>query len=249
VLSADRRYVLGCGALFVIYITALFVALALPEQDAQVPEIGLVNYLWPMLTVLFSIPLLRLKAKPFVIPGALIGTAGIFLAVSQGHAGFWAGLRQNVLAGPAPYLTGLVAAVSWGLYSSLSRRWGGGATAGAVPLFMLATGVVLGAGRLVFGEVSVWSWRVVGELAVLTVAPNLAYIFWDAAMRRGNIVFVASCSYFTPLLSTLVSCFYLGVAPTAQLWAGCALIILGAATCKMSVEEPADGVEDDGGKA
>jgi drug/metabolite transporter (DMT)-like permease len=57
-------------------------------------------------------------------------------------------------------------------------------------------------------------------------------------MRKGDIILVASGSYLTPLLSTIVSILYLGTAAGARLWIGCALVIIGAITCKLAVHEP-----------
>jgi drug/metabolite transporter (DMT)-like permease len=65
----------------------------------------------------------------------------------------------------------------------------------------------------------------------------LAYIFWDRAMRKGHIVFVASFSYVTPLLSTIISCLYLEVDMGYWLWAGCGLVIAGAALCSRSLAD------------
>jgi drug/metabolite transporter (DMT)-like permease len=66
------------------------------------------------------------------------------------------------------------------------------------------------------------------EVAVLGAITALAYVLWDRSMRKGNLPLVVACSYLTPFLSTLVSCAYLGVLPGAQLWGGCALIVVGS---------------------
>ena len=47
-------------------------------------------------------------------------------------------------------------------------------------------------------------------------------------MRNGDLLFVAACSYFTPLLSTLVSCAYLKVAPGYRLWVCCVVMVIGS---------------------
>jgi drug/metabolite transporter (DMT)-like permease len=73
--------------------------------------------------------------------------------------------------------------------------------------------------------------------AVLAAITALAYMLWDVAMRRGNLLLVVACSYFTPLLSTLVSCAYLGVVPGSQLWMGCALLVCGSLLSWSSVTD------------
>jgi drug/metabolite transporter (DMT)-like permease len=233
-----RRYLYGCGGLFVLYMASLYLGLGLARTRVQVLQVGLLNYLWPTLTVLLSVPVLRLRAGPLLLPGAILATAGILLATGAGAA------RGQPLGGTAdatwaglPYLLGLSAALSWALYSTLSRRWAGAASGQAVPLFMLCTGLLLGLARLLSAEPARWSARAGAELAYMVVGSNLAYAFWDRAMRRGDIVFVAAASLFTPLLSTLVSTLYLGARPGPRLWIGCALVIAGAVACKSQVHE------------
>ena len=70
----------------------------------------------------------------------------------------------------------------------------------------------------------------------MSVFPTfLAYTFWDRAMRKGNIILVASLSYFAPLLSIMISSLYLQVVIKANLWIACVLVITGAIVCKYSI--------------
>jgi uncharacterized membrane protein len=54
-------------------------------------------------------------------------------------------------------------------------------------------------------------------------------------MRKGKIILVVSLSYFTPLLSIIISSLYLRVAVKANLWIACGLVIVGAVICKFSI--------------
>jgi drug/metabolite transporter (DMT)-like permease len=234
--STDRRYLLGCGALFTLYIACLYLALGLAHTRSQVLEVGLVNYLWPMLTLLFSVPVLRMRARSLFVPGAFVAMAGVLLATTQNQPLSWHSLRGNLVQNSTPYILGLLGAVSWGLYSTLSRRWAAGAQGGAVALFMLGTGIALGLGRLLFTEPTRWTSAVWLELGYMAVGTNLAYAFWERAMRGGDIILVAASSYFTPLLSTIVSTLYLSVVAGPRLWIGCGLVVAGAIACKLSVE-------------
>ena len=58
-----RRYLLGCGALFAAYILLLYAAVGLAHSHAQVLAVGLANYLWPSLTLLFALPIQRRRAS------------------------------------------------------------------------------------------------------------------------------------------------------------------------------------------
>jgi drug/metabolite transporter (DMT)-like permease len=224
----SRRYLIGCGALFVLYTVALFLALGLADDRRQTIEVGLLNYLWPTLTILGALVLLGQKASAGLIPGTLLALCGVFLVLTQDEAVTWRSFSMNVRGNPAAYGLGVCAAFAWALYSNLTRRWGGPDGRGAVMLFALATGLVFWLGRLFHSEAGAWGARVVAEVALLSLATGLAYVFWDRAMRAGDVMLVASCSYLTPFFSTVVSCLYLDVRPSASLWGGCALIIAGS---------------------
>ena len=223
-----RRYVLGCGGLFVLYTLALFLALGRAADRGQAIEIGLLNYLWPTLTILFALILLGQRAGVGLIPGTALALCGIFLVLTQGADVTWTSFVTNLRENPIAYGLGAFAAVAWGLYSNLTRRWGGSDGRGAVLMFTLATGMAFGVGRLFRPEPGTWDVRVASEVALLALSTALAYVCWDLAMRAGDVVLVASCSYLTPFLSTVVSCLYLQVRPGLGLWVGGALIIAGS---------------------
>ena len=241
-LRLPRAYLFGCGSLFVLYMVCVYLALGRAAGQQQAVEVGIMNYLWPGLTLVFSIPVLRKRARATLPVGIVVAFAGVVLAVTQNEAFLWRALGANLRGNSVPYFLALVAAVSWALYSNLSRRWAGGAKGNAVALFLLATGIVFLAFRLTTTETSRLTSRTAGELLYMILFPTLlAYSFWDAAMRRGEVVLVASVSYLTPLLSTIVACLYLGVRMGVALWLACALVIGGAVACRFSVtERPAE---------
>jgi drug/metabolite transporter (DMT)-like permease len=223
----SRRYVIGCGGLFVLYTVGLFLALGLAADRRQTVEVGLLNYLWPTLTILLALLLLGQRARVGLIPGTLLALCGVYLVLTQGEAVTWSSFAGNMRGNPVAYALAVVAALTWALYSNLTRRWGGQG-GGGVPLFTLATGLVFWLGRLFHPEAEAWSVRVAAEVALLALATGLAYVFWDVAMRTGDAMLVASCSYLTPFLSTVVTCLYLRVRPGLTLWMGCGLIMAGS---------------------
>ncbi len=232
-----RLYLLGCGSLFVFYTAAVYLAVGLARSREQLLEIALVNYLWPTATVLCSLLLLNKRASIWLVPGTALALAGIFLVILPGGTVSWNSLKEHVQTNPGAYALALAAAVSWALYSNLTRRWSGPENEGAVELFITATGLVLLALRLMTTEPTRWSVRAVGEATGLAVVTTLAYLLWDMSMRRGNLLLVVICSYFTPLFSTLVSCAYLRVSPGIKLWVGCLLLVSGSLITWRSVSD------------
>jgi drug/metabolite transporter (DMT)-like permease len=143
------------------------------------------------------------------------------------------------------YVLGVAAAVSWALYSNLTRLWAGLKSGGGVAFFLPATGIILLLLRLWQAEEGFWTLRAVLEVLFMGFFTAIAYVLWDLAMRKGNIVFIAACSYLTPLLSTLLSCIYLQVQAGAGLWLGCFLIIVGSFLSWTSVSEKGSSISPD----
>ncbi|MHB8972527.1 MAG: aromatic amino acid DMT transporter YddG [Pirellulaceae bacterium] len=224
-----RTYLLGCGTLFVSYMIVLYLGLGMAQTRRQMLEVGLLNYLWPVLTLLFSVVLLGKSARWTLVPGTLLALAGIVLVVMPDTAAQWTSIGHLPTDNAVPRLLGVCAAFTWALYSALTRRWAADHTQGAVNLFLIATAAVLLPLCAVVPEPRVWSARSGIEAITLGAVTYVAYGLWDIAMRRGNIVFVAAASYFTPLLSTVASCLYLWIVPEPQLWWGCVLLIAGSA--------------------
>jgi drug/metabolite transporter (DMT)-like permease len=239
-LALPKAHLLGAGGLFVAYTACLYLALGRASDRWQAVEVGILNYLWPALTLLGSILLLGTRARlALLLPGLLLGFAGAALAPLRLDDWSPGALLDRLRANPGPYLLGLAAAVLWALYSNVSRRTAGGRSGGAVPLFVLATGVVLGALRLLFPEASRFSPQAILELSFVAVLPTLlAYVLWDAAVRHGDLPLLAALSCLTPLLSTGIAVIWLRVPVGPTLWLACFLVVTGAGLCAVSVRRP-----------
>lgn len=232
------EYLWGCGSLFLIYMVTLYLAIGLSSSREQVVEVSIINYLWPGLTLIFSIPVLKKRAHPIIILGIILAFIGTYLAMNPYYSisshQFFPNLPGNIV----PYLLALIAAVSWGLYSTLARKWASEDNEGAVPIFLLFTAIVLLALRIYFPEKTVWSLRAIKELIYMAFFPTfLAYSFWDMAMRRGNILLVASLSYLTPLLSVYISSIYLKISIDYRLWVASLLVVIGAFISKYAITD------------
>lgn len=236
-LQLSPRYVFGCGFLFVLYTVLIYLAIGSASDRQQVLEIGLVNYLWPAATILLSLLLLNKRARWLLAPGTALALAGEFLVITQGTHVSWRSFAGHLQDNPTAYAFAFVAALAWAFYSTLTRRWSQPGTGGAVALFLPATGLTLLILRFFSAESSVWTVRAAGEVMALAAFTTLAYALWDAAMRKGDLLLVTACSYFTPLLSTLVSCVYLNVTPGWRLWAGCVVLVIGSLLTWVSISD------------
>jgi drug/metabolite transporter (DMT)-like permease len=187
-------WALGIGGLFG-YHALYFMALRL----APPAESGLINYLWPLLIVLFSsfLPGERLRAHH--LAGAALGLAGTgVLMTGRTQLGF----APEFIPG---YGAAFVAAFVWAAYSVLSRRFAAVPT-DTVAGFCLAT-ALLGAIFHLFFEQTVWPGNAGEWLAVLAlgVGPvGLAFYVWDIGMKRGDVRVLGASAYAAPVLSTIL---------------------------------------------
>jgi len=238
-LSLPRTYLLGAGIPFVAYGILLYLAVGLAADRQVVYEVLLVNYLWPSLVVGLSVPILGNRARWSLVPGMALALGGIVWAASGAHGLSWGAFAAHARSNALPYALALGAAVTWGLYSNLSRRWARTPAGNAVPLFLLVNGLLLLAAHGALPDRPFrWSAGLWAQLAYMVLFPTiLAYTFWDLAMRRGRFVVVAVLSYLTPLLSMALAALWLREAPAAGVWAGGALVVAGAWVCGRSLRE------------
>ncbi len=222
------QYLLVCGFLFVSYMLLLFLAVGLAANHEQTLEVGLLNYLWPALTILLSLALLGKKASWILLPGTLLALSGVFLVLSQGANVSWQSFANNFGGNPLAYSLAILAAVSWALYSTLTNKFASEQNTGAVVIFLPVTAIILIIICCFIDEPRQWNSQTIIEALFLGFSTYLAYGLWDGAMRQGNVVLVAAASYLTPLFSTIVTSIYLAVTPGWNLWLGCAVLILGS---------------------
>src|SRR5262245_17428761 len=161
-------WVVGVGGLFG-YHALYFLAL----RFAPPAEAGLLNYLWPLLIVLFSslLPGERLAAHHII--GAVLGLAGTVLLFAGNTGSFTPGQIPGLVAA-------FIAAFVWATYSVLSRRLKSVPT-DAVAGFCAVTALLA---ALVHGvvETTVWpetplQWAAIIALGVGPV--GAAFYAWD----------------------------------------------------------------------
>lgn len=184
-------------------------------------ETGLIAYLWPLFIVLMSgqLPGERLTARH--VAGALIAFVGAALIV-------WSS-NDNAAAPTAALVLAFLCALTWSVYSVLSRRLGALPTE-SVTVFCLATAALSAAAHLSL-ETTVWpastlGWASVAALGLFPV--GLAFFTWDIGMKKGDIQLLGVASYAAPLLSTL-ALVAAGLSPARPILGLAALLITAGA--------------------
>lgn len=219
---------LGVGGLFGYH---FFFFLAL--RHAPVLEATLVNYLWPLLIVLFSALLPAAHQDEGLrwwhLAGACLGFAGVILILfadaGPGTGGGAASIGGHWLG----YGAALLAALVWSTYSVASRLFANVPTQ-AVTLYCLLTMIAATLAHLGF-EQTVWPATKTAWLAVFLTGLGPvggAFYLWDFGMKRGDVRLLGVLSYFTPLLSVVILIATGISSPKIMIWIAAFLIISGA---------------------
>lgn len=220
-------WALGVGGLFG-YHALYFAALRL----APPAEAGLVNYLWPLLIVLFSGLLPGGRLQPRHLAGAVMGLAATALLVGGrfGEGG------ENATLG---FLFAALGAFVWASYSVASRRLASVPTE-TVAVTCLAASALAALCHLAF-ETTVWPAGAGEWLATLGLGLGpigAAFFLWDVGMKRGDVPLLGVASYAAPVLSTLILVVAGYAEPTLGLAAACALIVAGALIATVAKAPP-----------
>ena len=199
------------------------------DGGTQTMEVGMVNYLWPTITIVFAILFNGQKARWWIAPGAVLSFCGIYWILGNGQVAIDS-FVEHIKLNPVSYILALGSALTWSAFSSMTRAWSKGENLSMVVFFF---------DILIFG--SFWAMGVGGSpeitlFGVLNVvlgglAMGFAYAAWTHGMSYGNITVLVIASYFTPVLSCLFASVWIGAELTLSFWQGVAMVVTGSLLC------------------
>lgn len=186
-------FALSTAALFG-YHALYFISL----KRAPAVEANLINYLWPLLIVVFAGLLAGVKVRPAQWAGTVLGLVAAILLVTRGRS---IDIQPDYVPG---YVAALGAALVWSLYSVLNRRFADVPSA-AITLACAGVAVLGGLVHLLFENTVTPTSAQWGVLLVMGIGPvGAAFWLWDHGTKHGDIALLGSLSYLAPLLSTLL---------------------------------------------
>lgn len=233
----SKKYLIFSTLLFVIYELCFSYAIALAQTAQQAIEVSLVNYLWPGLTVAMLILFKEIKFNVFVIVGLAISLSGIILIQTGQGALTWSNILSNILENPISYILAFVGATLWSLYCVITKKYSDGHN--PISFFFVAISIVLWTKYLWSHGLSLNSipeveLTTIGLLGIVSVVMALGYAAWNIGIIKGNITILVTLSYFSPLISTLISMFILQTNLPTEFWYGVILVTSGSLVCWIS---------------
>ncbi len=209
-------------ALYTVMLAAAF-GMAAPSD---IGLINLLNYLWPIWMVVFSIILLGDRPKPFLVISAVaLGFLGVVM--SRGIDPFYQ-LPSSFL----PHALSLGGGFLWAMYCVLLRRWQIPEEKGGTVFHFFICSVLAGTIAAFKGQ---WQslppltgtmlfWVLFGAVGPV----GLAYYWWEIGVKRGSIRLIASLAYFIPIGSSILISLIFKESMSAGLLPGAILIAGGA---------------------
>lgn len=197
-----KDYAIMSGLGFVgMFLYSMLYYYGLSQLTSQ--EACILNYLWPIMLVIFSCIILKEKLTLMKGVAMLCSFAGIII-LSLG--------KGSVLTGQAVLgmIGCIVAAACYGLFSVLNKKTDYNQNI-AMMIFWLVTGVC----AMIFGLMTE-SWvplkgmQWVGMLWLGILIDAVAYLLWAIALKSAeNTAQIANLAYLTPFLSMIISAVFL----------------------------------------
>jgi len=171
-------YLILGSILFVCYELCLSLSLGFTHNGRQAIEVGMVNYLWPSLTILLTVIVTRQKTSPLIIPGVIIAIIGIG-RVLGGDQGFSVNeMTRNVMDNPLSYGLAFSGAVIWAIYCVVTKLIAKGNN--GITLFFILTALTLWVKYLTSPQPDfILSWKAWISLLLAAIAMGFGYAAWQ----------------------------------------------------------------------
>lgn len=216
--------------LFVAYEICLSLSLGFSTSNIQAIQIGLINYLWPSMTLLLAVLLNGQRPRFLMLLGIAISMLGISQVLGQGQGNLWQSMLANLTANPLSFTLAFSGAIIWSLYCVLTKRLANGCN--GITLYFILTAIALWSGFLLTTQPSLHVTATgFGALCLLACAMGLGYAAWNMGILHGNITLLATLSYFIPVVSSLFSSIWLSQSLSSVFWIGAVLVCAGSLVC------------------
>nr|WP_318381766.1 aromatic amino acid DMT transporter YddG [uncultured Enterobacter sp.] len=224
------RYLVAGSVLFVSYEMCLALSLGYAATRHQAIEVGMVNYLWPSLTILFAILFNGQKTSLLVIPGLVISLLGVSWVLGGDSGLNIADITRNVISNPLSYILAFSGAIIWAAYCTVTSKYARGNN--GITLFVLLTALSLWVKYALSDQPEmIFSWPVTLKLLTVGLALGFGYAAWNTGILQGHVNILAAASYFTPVLSSALAAILLSAPLSFSFWQGAMMVCAGSLLC------------------
>jgi drug/metabolite transporter (DMT)-like permease len=230
------KYLLIGGFLFVAYEMSFALAIGYAKNGAQAIEVNIVNYLWPCLTIVFAIIFTKQKSTLLIIPGLALSFLGVCWVLGGEKGLDLSVMISNIKSNTFSYVLAFVGAFIWAAYCIVTKKLAEGKN--GTTLFFILIAIVLWVQFFISGGVALnLSIRAIIYVLMAGCAVGFGYASWNFGILYGNVSILASASYFTPILSSLLASLFLNVPLSVPFWQGVFMVCLGSVLCWQATKD------------
>lgn len=231
-----RRYLIWGSLLFVSYELCLALSIGYSNTNRQAIEVGMVNYLWPALTMVAAIIFNNQKSSWLVIPGFVIAILGICWVLGGEQGLDLTSMLENIKDNPLSYGLAFIGALIWAAYCTVTARIANGKN--GVTLFFMLTALVLWVKYLAIGGTPmVFDLHAIIYLVIAAAAMGFGYAAWNMGILHGNVTILAGASYFIPVFSAALAAIVLQTPLSMSFWQGAAMVCIGSVLCWLATRQ------------
>lgn len=225
-----RVYLYLGSLLFVCYEICLSLSLGFAHNHSQSIEVGMVNYLWPSMTILMAVIFKQQKANLLLIPGMILSFLGLCWVLSGDSGLSLLSIASNVQDNPLSYGLAFAGAIIWAFYCILTSKKANGSN--GITLFFMLTAAALWL-KFAIGPATPLHFtpHALFSLLLAAVALGCGYASWNIGILHGNVTVLATASYFIPLFSSALAALILSTPLGLSFWQGAAMVSLGSLIC------------------
>lgn len=231
-----KRYLFWGTLLFVSYEICFVLALGLANNRQQAIELGMVNYLWPSFTIALAVFFNRQRFTLLLAIGLVLAFMGLVWVISGDQPLSTESILANIQSNPLCYFLAFIGAIFWSFYSNVTKRISGGHN--GMVLFFIMTAIGLWVLYL-FSAPSEFNItpNSLTLLLIAAIATGGANALWTFAVIKGNVAFLGTLSYFTPVISTAFASVLLSTALTLGFWQGVLMVTIGSIVCFLATRQ------------
>lgn len=197
----------------IFFLKAMFY---LPAQEAFI-----INYLWPVMVVIFASLILKEKVTLKKFAGIILSFAGVFLVACKGD--IFTIKFDNTIG----ILYALMAAISYGIFSVLGKKlkYEEFVSMMFYYLFTFIYSLITVLATSVIPKVSLF--QISGLLWYGIFVSGLAYVFWFLALKYGDTAKMSNIVFLTPFVSLIYIYLLLGEKILLTSFIGLLIIVSG----------------------
>lgn len=184
-----------------VFLYYFFLYIALYYLKAQ--EAFIINYLWPIMIVLFAIPILGEKFNFRKIIAIILSFLGVVIIATHGD------LQQLSFEKPIGIIFAIIGAVSYGLFSVLGKKHNDDKTV-SMMFYYIFTFIYSIISITLFSFIpSVSGIQIIGLLWTGFFTSGGAFLLWFLALKNGDTTKISNIAFITPFISLIYIYFLL----------------------------------------